>query len=45
MIYDYLGFYSYKKRHIALKIAYLGWDYNGFAIQDTPGDTIEVSQH
>lgn len=39
--HGYCCFHRYKKRHIALKIAYLGWDYNGFAIQDTPGDTIE----
>ena len=34
----------YKKRHIALKIAYLGWDYSGLAIQDTVENTIEVRE-
>ena len=32
----------YNKRHVALKLAYLGWDYSGLAIQDTVENTIEV---
>ena len=33
----------WNRRRIALKIAYLGWDYHGFAIQEQPQPTIEVS--
>ncbi|XP_033321543.2 tRNA pseudouridine(38/39) synthase [Megalopta genalis] len=29
------------KRHILLKFYYLGWDYNGFVVQDSINDTIE----
>ena len=32
----------YAKRHIALRIAYLGWNYHGFAIQKSAPNTIEV---
>ena len=31
----------YNKRHVALKLAYVGWDYHGFASQDALR-TIEV---
>eukprot|EP00731_Ephydatia_muelleri_P015446 Em0008g1166a len=34
-------FKLYTQRHIALKVAYLGWDYHGLAIQETADDTIE----
>ena len=34
-------FSRYHKRHIALKIAYLGWDFHGFASQETVENTIE----
>ena len=37
-----LFFPRYNKRHVALKVAYIGWDYHGFAIQDTVDNTIEV---
>ncbi|XP_076280720.1 tRNA pseudouridine(38/39) synthase [Lasioglossum baleicum] len=29
------------KRHILLKFYYLGWDYNGFVVQDSINNTIE----
>ncbi|XP_015904921.1 tRNA pseudouridine(38/39) synthase isoform X1 [Parasteatoda tepidariorum] len=35
------NFNKYKKRHIALKFLYLGWDYSGFAAQVTTDKTIE----
>ncbi|CAL1295831.1 unnamed protein product [Larinioides sclopetarius] len=34
-------FSRYKKRHVALKFLYLGWDYCGFAIQTHTERTIE----
>ena len=37
-----LSDYRYNKRYIALKIAYLGWDFHGFASQENIDDTIEV---
>nr|XP_006823806.1 PREDICTED: tRNA pseudouridine(38/39) synthase-like [Saccoglossus kowalevskii] len=36
-------FTKYNTRHVALKIAYLGWDYQGFASQDNEkNNTIEA---
>ncbi|XP_072025147.1 tRNA pseudouridine(38/39) synthase-like isoform X2 [Amphiura filiformis] len=35
-------FTRYNKRHVALLIAYLGWDYHGFASQITTENTIEA---
>ncbi|XP_054706426.1 tRNA pseudouridine(38/39) synthase-like [Uloborus diversus] len=35
-------FQKYSKRHVALKFLYLGWDYCGFAVQDTTDKTIEA---
>lgn len=32
---------KYNKRHVALKIAYLGWDYKGFVVQEDTNKTIE----
>lgn len=32
---------KYNKRHIALKIAYLGFDYKGFVVQEDTNKTIE----
>lgn len=32
---------KYNKRHVALKIAYLGWDYRGFVVQEDTNRTIE----
>lgn len=34
-------FTRYHKRHIALKMAYLGWDFHGFARQESTENTIE----
>lgn len=33
----------YNTRHVALKIAYLGWDYQGFAVQEDTEKTIEAA--
>ncbi|XP_046850164.1 tRNA pseudouridine(38/39) synthase-like [Xenia sp. Carnegie-2017] len=35
-------FSRYNVRHVALKIAYLGWDYHGFASQENIENTIEA---
>ncbi|GFY51783.1 hypothetical protein TNIN_16801 [Trichonephila inaurata madagascariensis] len=35
-------FKKYKKRHVALKFLYLGWDYCGFAVQTHTEKTIET---
>jgi tRNA pseudouridine38/39 synthase len=34
---------NYHQRHIALKIAYLGWNYSGFSSQEGIEQTVEVS--
>ncbi|XP_007431105.1 tRNA pseudouridine(38/39) synthase [Python bivittatus] len=34
-------FNAYGQRHVALKIAYLGWGYQGFASQENTNNTIE----
>ncbi|XP_051494474.1 tRNA pseudouridine(38/39) synthase [Apus apus] len=34
-------FGAYGRRHVALKVAYLGWGYQGFASQDNTSNTIE----
>lgn len=36
-------FKKYNTRHIALKILYLGWDYQGFAAQEDTDKTIETA--
>ncbi|CAI9741177.1 pseudouridine(38 39) synthase-like [Octopus vulgaris] len=36
-------FSKYNTRHIALKVAYLGWDYHGFAVQEDNEKTIEAA--
>ncbi len=33
---------KYVQRRVALKIAYLGWNYHGFVSQDHTPDTVEV---
>ena len=33
----------YNTRHVALKIAYLGWDYQGFVQQENTLNTIETT--
>ncbi|XP_077998522.1 tRNA pseudouridine(38/39) synthase-like [Glandiceps talaboti] len=35
-------FTKYNTRHIALKFLYMGWDYHGFACQDSTDKTIEA---
>ncbi|XP_033097758.1 tRNA pseudouridine(38/39) synthase-like isoform X2 [Anneissia japonica] len=35
-------FNKYNTRHVALRIAYLGWDYHGFASQESTDKTIEA---
>ncbi|XP_054012629.1 tRNA pseudouridine(38/39) synthase [Hylaeus anthracinus] len=35
------NFLKCNKRHILLKFYYLGWDYNGFVVQESTNDTIE----
>ncbi|NXL68398.1 PUS3 synthase, partial [Chordeiles acutipennis] len=35
------NFAAYGRRHVALKIAYLGWGYQGFASQENTTNTIE----
>ncbi|XP_039212542.1 tRNA pseudouridine(38/39) synthase isoform X2 [Crotalus tigris] len=35
------NFSAYAQRHVALKIAYLGWEYQGFASQENTHNTIE----
>lgn len=34
-------FKRYNKRHVALKVCYLGWDYQGLAVQEDAAATIE----
>lgn len=34
-------FSAHSRRHVALKIAYLGWGYQGFASQENTSNTIE----
>jgi len=34
-------FGAYGRRHVALKIAYLGWSYQGFASQENTSNTVE----
>ncbi|XP_046362072.1 tRNA pseudouridine(38/39) synthase-like [Haliotis cracherodii] len=36
-------FSKYNTRHIALKIAYLGWDHQGFVVQEETDKTIEAA--
>ncbi|XP_055864792.1 uncharacterized protein LOC106070325 [Biomphalaria glabrata] len=36
-------FTKYNTRHVALKVAYLGWDYNGFVVQEDTEKTIEAA--
>ena len=33
----------YNTRHVALKVAYLGWDYQGFVVQEDTERTIEAA--
>ncbi|KAL8572427.1 hypothetical protein ACOMHN_000574 [Nucella lapillus] len=36
-------FNKYNTRHVALKVAYLGWDYQGFVVQEDTERTIEAA--
>lgn len=36
-------FNKYNSRHVALKVAYLGWDYQGFVVQEDTEKTIEAA--
>ncbi|XP_015237968.1 PREDICTED: tRNA pseudouridine(38/39) synthase [Cyprinodon variegatus] len=35
-------FSSHPRRHVALKLAYLGWSYQGFAVQENTDNTVEA---
>lgn len=35
-------FSKHSRRHVALKLCYLGWDYQGFAVQEDSQNTIEA---
>ena len=37
-----MGVFRYNMRRDALKIAYLGWDYQGYTIQEDNSATIEA---
>ncbi|GFR97712.1 tRNA pseudouridine synthase [Elysia marginata] len=36
-------FNKYNTRHVALKIAYIGWDYQGFVVQEDTDKTVEAA--
>ncbi|KAL4660508.1 tRNA pseudouridine(38/39) synthase [Arapaima gigas] len=35
-------FSVHPRRHVALRVAYLGWDYQGFAVQENTDNTVEA---
>ncbi|XP_068161827.1 tRNA pseudouridine(38/39) synthase [Antennarius striatus] len=35
-------FSAHPRRHVALRLAYLGWDYQGFAVQENTDNTVEA---
>ncbi|XP_061564244.1 tRNA pseudouridine(38/39) synthase [Cololabis saira] len=35
-------FAAHPRRHVALRLAYLGWAYQGFAVQDNTDNTVEA---
>ncbi|XP_028287960.1 tRNA pseudouridine(38/39) synthase [Parambassis ranga] len=35
-------FTVHPRRHVALRLAYLGWTYNGFAVQENTDNTVEA---
>lgn len=35
-------FLAHPRRHVAVRIAYLGWGYQGFAVQDNTDNTVEA---
>ncbi|XP_058477445.1 tRNA pseudouridine(38/39) synthase [Solea solea] len=37
-----LDFSVHPRRHVALRLAYMGWDYQGFAVQENTENTVEA---
>lgn len=37
-----LDFSAHPRRHVALRLAYLGWSYQGFAVQENTDHTVEA---
>lgn len=37
-----LDFSAHPRRHVALRLAYLGWAYQGFAVQENTDKTVEA---
>lgn len=37
-----LDFSTHPRRHVALRLAYLGWSYQGFAVQENTDHTVEA---
>ena len=35
-------FSTHPRRHVALRLAYLGWSYQGFAVQENTDNTVEA---
>lgn len=35
-------FVAHPRRHVALRLAYLGWAYQGFAVQENTDNTVEA---
>lgn len=35
-------FAAHPRRHVALRLAYLGWQYQGFAVQENTDNTVEA---
>lgn len=38
-----LDFSRFKKRHVALRFLYLGWNYNGYVVQEDTANTVEAA--
>lgn len=38
----HLDFSAHPRRHVALRLAYLGWAYQGFAVQENTDKTVEA---
>ncbi|XP_077499507.1 tRNA pseudouridine(38/39) synthase isoform X1 [Amblyomma americanum] len=36
-------FTRFKRRHVALRLFYLGWDYDGYVLQEDTGRTVEAA--
>lgn len=36
-------FSRFKRRHVALRLLYLGWDYSGYVLQEDTGRTVEAA--